>query len=112
MAEEPLEFAEVRKNLDWRWSWHGITPAHFGYATVPAVFIYACALCFRLDPPVTFCVILAAISSIFVGVFQFNRPPDHLLRAIALSLEPSYLSPFKDPVRRLGPFPVDKESVR
>lgn len=112
MADEPLEFCEVHKSLDWRWSWHGITPEHFGYATVPALILYGCALCFRVEPPATACFVLAAVSSICVGVCQFNRHPDHLLRSIALWLEPSYLSPFKEPVRRPEPFPVDKEALR
>lgn len=105
-ADVPLEGTPVFRNLDYKWSWYGLTFSDIPFVAMPGMVTLGSAVLFEFSAMWTFVVVAAAGAGLVA--LKWRKPDGYLETLIHLALTPRRLS-HKERDTILRPFPLDQE---
>lgn len=94
--DAPLHHEPVYARLNWVWSWRGITLGHMAVCLVPAFFF--CMLAWLVQEnlwpacPMGLGLLPSMGLFVFIGLMQYRRDPQHLLRQLRQMKRARHLS--------------------
>jgi len=101
-----LDTTPVFRNLDYRWSWYGLSLADIPFVAMPGISALGAAVLFEFSTLWAFVVVIAA--AVGIAVLKWRKPEGYLESLIHLALTPRRLS-HKERDSALRPFPLDRE---
>lgn len=108
MIDEPLVHEKVYHQLDWQWSWRGLTLGHFFYSAILGPLYLTVACIFSLP---TWPALLLSLCGMAVMVpLQYERDFAYLSRMGQSIALPMHLSPFRVE-RTTAPFPMARQAL-
>lgn len=111
MAE--LHRMRVYAQLHWRWNFYGIGLPHIALCFVPPLFLMASVIMleefFQIEAPMGAAFLSVVPIMAFVGITQYEREPNYLLRRFLKRSVRRWSSFAKGPV--MPPFPVPRSSL-
>jgi hypothetical protein len=101
-----LDSSPVFRNLDYRWSFYGLTLEDAPFVAMPGLVALGCTVLFDVSP--LWAIVLVLASATALVALKWRKPEGYLQSIIHLALTPRRLS-HKERDSGLRPFPLDQE---
>lgn len=102
-SDVPLHSTPVYRNLDYRWSWYGLTLGDVPFAALPGLVLLAGSIIFEYS--VFWAVFGFLAAAVGIALLKWRKPEGYIEVIIHLALTPRRLS-HKERDRIVRPFPV------